>query len=243
MPAALLTLALIATGPGVLQEAERAFAEGLARRGQGGRGAAEFRRAAAAFEQLRESGAVNATLLGNLGNAYFLAGDLPRAILAYRQALRLSPADRGLRERLAFARAQVAFADGVGRPPDDPWPAIDPRVVFGLLALGYGAGWAALTGGWIKGNRVWLLAGLAAVLTAAGATHALWPRQERPLVVVARDGVPLRRGNGEAFPPWFDAPVNRGVEASLLYRRGDWLQIELAGGEVGWVRARDVVTD
>jgi len=29
----------------------------------------------------------------------------------------------------------------------------------------------------------------------------------------------------------------RGVEARLLYARGDWLQIELASGEVGWVWA------
>jgi hypothetical protein len=53
----------------------------------------------------------------------------------------------------------------------------------------------------------------------------------------------LRKGNGEAFPPWFDSGLNRGVEATLLYQRDDWLQIELVSGEVGWVHRRDVVVE
>ena len=44
-----------------------------------------------------------------------------------------------------------------------------------------------------------------------------------------------RKGDGLAFPPRYGAPLNRGVEARLLFERGDWLQIELSGGEVGWV--------
>jgi tetratricopeptide (TPR) repeat protein len=244
MAALLLSLAVAMTGAELLAEAGRAFAEGLAQRQRGERGAEAFRRAAARFEELRERGVENAQLLGNLGNAYYLAGDLPRAILAYRQALRLSPEDRGLRERLAFAREQVELADGrVGRPPDDPWPPIDRRVALAAAALLYAAGWAALTRGWARGLRGWMLAGLVAITAAAGAAYYVRPRPDPPLVVVARDGVPLRKGNGESFPPWFDAPLNRGVEASLLYRRGDWLQIELAGGEVGWVHVRDAVTD
>jgi hypothetical protein len=60
---------------------------------------------------------------------------------------------------------------------------------------------------------------------------------QHPLVVIADDGVLLRKGNGEAYPRRYDTPLNRGVEARLLYARGDWLQIELTSGEVGWVWA------
>ena len=38
-------------------------------------------------------------------------------------------------------------------------------------------------------------------------------------------------------------PVNQGVEARLLFERDGWLQIELSGGEVGWVRAEYAVVD
>ena len=58
-----------------------------------------------------------------------------------------------------------------------------------------------------------------------------------PVVIIADDGVLVRSGNGFAYPRRYDVPLNRGVEARLLYARADWLQIELSGGEVGWVPA------
>jgi hypothetical protein len=60
----------------------------------------------------------------------------------------------------------------------------------------------------------------------------------RPLVVILDDGVLLRKGDGLAYPPRYDTPLNRGAEARLLFERGGWLQVELAGGEVGWVPRR-----
>jgi hypothetical protein len=70
-------------------------------------------------------------------------------------------------------------------------------------------------------------------------------RQEAcyPLVVIARDRVLLRKGNGSHYPPSYDTALNRGVEAKQLFARGEWLQIELAGGEVGWVPVTSVLRD
>ena len=65
----------------------------------------------------------------------------------------------------------------------------------------------------------------------------------QPLVVIARDDVLLRKGNGEGYPRRYDFPVNRGVEARVLFERGDWMQIELSGGETGWVPRGAVVID
>jgi hypothetical protein len=67
--------------------------------------------------------------------------------------------------------------------------------------------------------------------------------RERPLVVVAEDGVLLRKGDGLAFPPRYDTPLGAGVEARRLFQRGDWLQVELSGGEVGWVPRGAVLVD
>jgi uncharacterized protein YgiM (DUF1202 family) len=66
---------------------------------------------------------------------------------------------------------------------------------------------------------------------------------QHPLVVIAEDGVLLRRGNGLTYPPKYEAPVNRGVEARLLVARGDWLKVELAGGESGWVPRKYALLD
>jgi hypothetical protein len=254
MPAVVVTLLLALPGQPtnveLLDQSERAFAEGLAQRERGDRGTGAFRRAAARLDELRRRGVVNAALLRDLGNAHFLAGDLPRAILAYRQGLRLSPGDRGLREGLAFAREQVGYPDGsaLGRPRDDarpPWlPAPDGRSAFVLAALAYVAGCVCVTRARMQRRAGWLSAGAILLISAvAGGALILWRGPPAPLAVLARDGVLLRKGDGEAFPPWYDTGLNRGVEAAVLFRRGDWLQVELAGGEVGWVHARDVVTD
>jgi hypothetical protein len=55
--------------------------------------------------------------------------------------------------------------------------------------------------------------------------------------------VVLRRGNGRSYPPRYPTPLNRGVEARRLFERGDWLQIELSGGEVGWVERAAILED
>jgi uncharacterized protein YgiM (DUF1202 family) len=96
----------------------------------------------------------------------------------------------------------------------------------------------------------WLVFALAAFavtgLVAAGvAVEELHERDldARPLVVIAENGVLLRKGNGEAYPRRHEVPVNRGVEARLLYERGDWVQIELSGGETGWVPRAYVLID
>jgi hypothetical protein len=61
--------------------------------------------------------------------------------------------------------------------------------------------------------------------------------------VISDDGVLLRAGNGLSYPARSETPLNRGVEARLLYVRGDWLQIELGSGELGWVPREYALVD
>ena len=84
------------------------------------------------------------------------------------------------------------------------------------------------------------LLGIVCLLLGASLAADCWKAREElrhPLIVIADDGVLLRRGNGFQYPPRSEIPLNRGVEARLLFTRGDWLQIELASGEIGWVWA------
>jgi tetratricopeptide (TPR) repeat protein len=240
----------------VLREAESAFHDGVRSRERPTEARQAFARAAERYEELRRRGAANAALFRDAGDAYLLAGDLSRALLAYRRGQRLSPNDAVLRGRLDHARAQVAHPQPgkFGRPPSEILPPWVPRVPSGavlfLALLLYGLGCFSLTRWWMLRPRRLLTAGCLALagallLGAVLGVREYARRQEarHPLVVIADEGVLLRRGNGLSYPPRYETPVNRGVEARLLFERGDWLKVELAGGESGWVPRRYALLD
>jgi hypothetical protein len=248
-----LVLALSATpsttDQDLANQAEAALHAGMEARQSPATAGPLFREAAESYESLRQRGWENGALYRNQGAAYFLAGELPRAILAFRRGLRLAPADAILQADLEHARTQVAYPEGTafGRPQPTAsvgiW--ISPTVFAALLIvifLVYTIGWLGVAR-WRMVRRpgplrlavgafsaVVLLAGLLTLQTVA-----IRDEMQHPLVVIADDGVLLRRGNGLSYPPRYETPLNRGVEARLLSRRRDWLQIELGSGEVGWI--------
>ncbi len=251
----LLTALLLAAPPAdddLAQRAADAFQRGLEQRQRQEKSRALFEQAARNYEELRRRGARNALLERNLGNCYLLAGDVPRAILAYRRGLRLSPNDRALRTNLAAARERVIFLEGssLGRPPEElrpAWLPNAPRSLFAVAAGGYTGLWLCLARWFMVRRGRWLAGGLGGLAIAVGAAlllaAALRAESSKPVVVIAADGVLLRKGNGRSFPPRYDTPLNRGVEASLLYQRDGWLQIELSGGEIGWVSLAEAVVE
>lgn len=255
----IVALTALSAGPEDLQaQAETSFHEGAqlvpdVKKAADARAA--FARSAKLYEQLEADGYHNAALYRNLGNAALLADDLPHAVFAYRRGLRLTPNDLELRRSLAYAREQVTYpAQGLfGRPPTEhrpPWlprlPVLTPWLAFGFYCVGC---LAVMVGRMLRRGPWLTVAGFSfglAVLLVMGLTWEGWESQQednRPLVVVAQDGLLLRRGNGNAYPARYPTPLNKGVEARRLFERGDWLQIELSGGETGWVPRSAVLED
>jgi hypothetical protein len=237
----------------VKDRAEAAFAEGVRRRADPDAARASFRTAATCFEELRRRGAGNALLFRNLGHSYLLSGDLAHAVLSYRRGLRLAPGDRALAAGLESARARVSYPSEsrLGRPGPAGRASFLARVggewLIGGAALLYAGACAGLTR-WLMTRRgvplgVALAALLGAGLLTAAAVRGAADAPAGPLAVIAEDGVLLRRGDGLAYPPRYDTPVNRGVEAAVLTERGNWVQIELSGGEAGWVPREYVLVD
>lgn len=256
-PATVMGLWLLASdgfaAADTLQAAIAAFHQGAANRA-GADAGPHFRRSADQFAKLRRHGFDNAKLCRSEGNAALLAGDLPRAIVAYRHGLRLSPGDRKLRANLAYARSQVVHAarDEYGRAPRAPWPVWLPQpslaAGLGLAVLAYAAMCSAWTRWWMTRRPRILTATVICYIGTIGMSIAVtaeaWRLRDEdahPPVVLARDGILLRKGNGSSYPPRRDTPLSRGVEASLLYDRGPWLQVQLLSGEIGWLPRADVL--
>jgi hypothetical protein len=251
MSVALLSL-LLATGytapelsdVDLAGQAEAAFREGVGLRDDAAAARPHFRQAAGCYDELRRRGVGGAALYRNLAHAWLLAGDLPRAILTYRQGLRLWPSDRGLRSDLTAAR-ELVTAPSLGRAPAEArppwWSRLGAGPLTALAALSYLLGCLCLTRWWMTRRGRLLTAGLMALAMAGGLgtfaaveAHDITEAEAHPLLVITEDGVLLRRGDGLRFPRRYETPANRGVEARLLFERGDWLQVELSGGEIGW---------
>jgi hypothetical protein len=239
----------------LLKEAETAFAQGVERKAEPEQARAFFAQSARAYAKLYEQGFHNADLCRTWGQAEFLADRLPQAFLAWRLGLRLAPGDPGLLADLEYARDQVEYPTGdVGRPAENLWQKLLPWWTVGglvLLALAtYSATWVLGTCWLARRHLVLLLVTCVSlvflVLWVVGLTGLMIHEREKvahPLVVVTQAQI-LRRGNGNSYPANEKlSTVQPGMEAHLLFRRRDWLQIELAGGHVGWIPASSALIE
>jgi len=238
------------------QDGFAAFAEGRKLIADGKDARPAFQRALRSFEKRDVDGLETTALAQNLGNAAFLAGDLPRAILAFRYGLFFDRHHSLLRDNLAYARSQVRHAAGNehGRPETDRWPVWLPRLRATLYIIvsfiSYCLTWIALTGCALRPALWRAVAAAASCAVACGALYGCYLLRVQaindlafPPVIVRLDDVPLRTGNGPSYPLHADLPrLARGMEARRLGNRGSWLQIQFALGEIGWVEQRNVLS-
>ena len=211
---------------------------------------AAFRLARDKFQGVVDAGINNGLLYYNLGNTHLWLGEIGEAIADYRRAERLIPDDERLRANLRFARS-------LKRDHIEPsgkrtfvqtvffWHYSWPARTRGIGAMiGYGMFWflIAIRLLWPRVRTGYpTLACLALWLTlATSITIDLQLRSGLTEGVLITNDVVVRMGNGEAYDPQFKQPLHEGVEFRLIEQRGGWLLIELADGNQGWVRQREV---
>ena len=238
-PVTILLLVLVGCAPATLSGAQVAEANRLYEAGQ-------FAEAAALGQALVDGGVEDGTVYYNLGNAYFKAGDLGRAILNYRRAQRLLPRDPDVVANLQLARAQTqdrleAEDSGASvlfvRRILVEWTTLDE---VAALALGLWVVLCALivaTLFWPRG-RVGLRYGIVVVgiLLALGilsvGLHLFEERGRKPAVVVVAN-VGARSGPGSDYLTEFS--LHAGAEVRVLEERDGWTRIALPGDLQGWV--------
>ncbi len=213
-----------------------------------------FADAASRFDRRWSADVRTPSLALNCGRAHFLAGQLPQAIRAFRDGLDLFPWDADLQRSLARAHAAVAYPTEVKpdervRPDPPPWlrSHVSPwDLVLAasacslLLIVGLARRLTARDDWSAPLAAVGLLGLLLVAAVAVQIDAAARADRAKPVLVLAADEV-LRTGNGTAFPARIDATLPRGAEVRELARRGGWVQVELPGGAVGWVRESAVL--
>jgi tetratricopeptide (TPR) repeat protein len=138
--------------------------------------------AAQMYEQLARQNPWDATVLYNLGNAYFLQGDAGRALAAYEQAAALAPRDADIRANLALAQQALGLAPSPAAGPLAVVAGVGNRWLTGdelaLLALGAWFAFGLLVFAWRAaqpGRRPAVLRlGMVAALVIVLATSGVW---------------------------------------------------------------------
>lgn len=204
----------------------------------------KFADAAAAYEQVLQTGVQSPAILFNTGNAEFKAGHLGKGIAAYRQAELLAPRDAELRANLAFVRNQVQGAT----LHESRW-----QNWIGSLTLNEGA--------LLTATFFWLMFGLltarqirpalasklqsatrwAVVLTVcSGAVLALQAANHFNSSVAVVTGAETTARSG----PFDDAQsaftAHDGAELRVLDHHDDWVQVANGAGKIGWLNKKQV---
>ncbi len=208
-----------------------------------------YAEAIAAYQTLVDIGVDDGALYYNLGNAYFKAGDLGRAILNYRRAQRRLPRDADVAANLRLARAQTqdrlepeesaAIVQLIEHLLVD-WTTRDEIAALtlalwviwcGLLVL------ALLTQRQPRGRRViQTLVGVVGVLLLLSALSLgvrMWSaRGPTPAVIVA-ESIEVRSGPDADYLTEFT--LHAGAEVRIIETRARWARVALPGELQGWV--------
>jgi len=175
---------------------------------------------------------------------------LARRVNDLRRGLMADPSSKKLHAELEIARSEVPYPEADMRPSGNRWRYWLPPAGLGAVAVGGCLlGGAALVRWRNVRAPVWLftamLAFLVAMVSAVGRVVDSRQRSndESSTPVVLKATTELRRGNGPDYPKRIETPLPAGVEARRLFERGDWLQVELANGIVGWVPRESAFAD
>lgn len=210
----------------------------------------DFSAAAASYSAVLEGGFESAEVYYNLGNAHFRLGDVAHAVLNYERAARLDPANEDIRANLALVTRMLQ--DRIEPLPRfwvlsafEWWMTLVPRgwldaavavcyVLLGsatvLLVLGrFGGGRraAALRRIAYAGALGTVVLGGTLLIREEG-----WAIPEEAVVMAAEARVlsaPSEEGGLTVFT------LHEGTKVRIDRRTGEWAEIVLADGKVGWL--------
>ncbi len=228
---AALLVARGAEGPSSFTAGNQAYEQG------------KFAEAAVHYRAAITNGLATEGVWFNLGNAEFRAGQLGRAIVAYRRAEQISPRDSALRANLQFVRKKATGED-------EPRIAVARQLIrfatpnewFVLASASLGLIFVTLTIAELRGGRagrgtVFSLVLFAACLSGAAAGSYYDRNVRREGVIIAKQSA-VRFGPIEVSQTAFQ--LNDGAEVHVADATTEWWQVRDATGRIGWAKRGDV---
>jgi tetratricopeptide (TPR) repeat protein len=223
----------------LLQQAQDAYVKG------------DHQRALALYDSVntRET---SAGLLFNIGNCWSKLGDVPHAILYYERALRLDPGAEDIQANLDLERAKVV--DRMNQPPSFTLSSLWDRLVSGtdMDQWARRSLWACALMAMAAGAAIWMQGVMAKRLLTAVAAIALVATVVSTLLAAYRVNQVNSRSEAIIMAPSADILgeprdgatrlfiLHQGTKVGALQQQGEWYEVRLASGAVGWLPAKAI---
>jgi tetratricopeptide (TPR) repeat protein len=187
----------------------------------------------------------NAKLYYNIGNSYYMIGDIGRSILFYRKAEMLDPADGNLRHNLGYVRSQRLDRLPSGQLSETLriglfWHyLLSPQTKLVLFIVFFAGACVTAALAILRARRwktvlLFISAGLALLFLGSLSEGEIRLHSLHDGVVVAEE-VDIRKGDGTAYQRSYLDPLHAGTEFRLLEERAGWYRILLPDGRRGWI--------
>ena len=223
-----------------LKEAEEAYAK------------EDYTQAIELYESVLKSYGESATVYYNLGNAYYKAGKVAPAILNYERALLLNPGDSDTRFNLQVARQKTVdkiepigeffLTRWIGTVEDvysaDGWAkwGVASFVLFiGCLVLFFFSKWIRLKKIGFFAGICFLLISLVANLFADSQQDKLLHRAD---AIVFASTVTVKSSPDASGTDLFI--LHEGTKVTIKSTLGEWSEIQLEDGNVGWMPSKEI---
>lgn len=223
-----------------LKEAEEAYAK------------EDYTQAIELYESVLKSYGESAMVYYNLGNAYYKAGKVAPAILNYERALLLNPGDSDTRFNLQVARQKtvdkiepigeffltrwigtvedVYSADGWAK-----WGVASFLLFIGCLVLFFFSKWIRLKKIGFFAGICFLLISLVANLFADSQQDKLLHRAD---AIVFASTVTVKSSPDASGTDLFI--LHEGTKVTIKSSLGEWSEIQLEDGNVGWMPSKEI---
>lgn len=229
-----LASALPAQDTNLFQKAQNAFAEG------------RYADAAGHYEAMLSDDYENGYVLYNLGNAWMNAGEVGRAISAYRRARWLVPGDANLERNLHFAldrrRQDLSVTDD----------AVIDKILFWRSALSFSRqanlallfltfAFVSSLARMVRGTssvslRAVAVTGLTLALLFTASATLTWANQTSGSHgAITDDDIRLLQWPSDEADLAYEQPLHDGDEFTVLQGRDGWLKIRVGDRYEGWV--------
>ncbi|RHJ91451.1 tetratricopeptide repeat protein [Parabacteroides bouchesdurhonensis] len=212
----------------------------------------DYNKAIELYENILKSNGESAEIFYNLGNAYYKAGKIAPAILNYERALVLDPGDADARFNLQLARQKsVDKIEPVENFFLTDWfdtiqntAAADSWARIGIVCFIFFIGCVILFffSRWIRLKKVGFYLGLVLLVMVIFA-NIFAKNQKDELVnrkhaIVFTPTVTVKSSPDASGTDLFI--LHEGTKVSVKSTLGDWSEIELEDGNIGWMPSKDI---